>query len=42
VLWLIVGNTSTHTISKILLSNRDVIAAFINEPITSLLTLHKG
>ena len=39
---LIVGNTNTQSISKILLSNRDVIAAFINEPIISLLTLHKG
>ena len=39
VLWLVVGNTSTQTISRILLTRRDVIVAFIKEPNTSLLTL---
>jgi predicted nuclease of predicted toxin-antitoxin system len=39
VLWLVVGNTSTQNISRILLTRRDVIVAFIKEPNTSLLTL---
>ncbi len=39
VLWLVVGNTSTQNMSRILLTGRDVIVAFIKEPNTSLLTL---
>lgn len=39
VLWLVVGNTSTQNISRILLTRRDVIVAFIKELNTSLLTL---
>jgi predicted nuclease of predicted toxin-antitoxin system len=41
VIWLVVGNTSTAEILRILLANASAIEAFITEPITSLLTLRK-
>ena len=42
VIWLVVGNTSTAEILRILLSNAGAIGAFIIEPTTSLLTLRKS
>jgi predicted nuclease of predicted toxin-antitoxin system len=41
VIWLVVGNTSTAEILRILLAYATAIEAFITEPITSLLTLRK-
>jgi predicted nuclease of predicted toxin-antitoxin system len=41
VIWLVVGNTSTAEILRILLAHATAIEAFITEPITSLLTLRK-
>ncbi len=41
VIWLVVGNTSTAEILRILLAHASAIEAFITEPITSLLTLRK-
>lgn len=41
VIWLVVGNTSTAEILRILLAHTTAIEAFINEPLTSLLTLRK-
>jgi predicted nuclease of predicted toxin-antitoxin system len=41
VIWLVVGNTSTAEIQRILMANATAIEAFITEPITSLLTLRK-
>jgi len=41
VLWLVVGNTSTQEILRILLVNTSAIQAFISEPTTSLLALRK-
>jgi predicted nuclease of predicted toxin-antitoxin system len=41
VIWLVVGNTSTADILRILLAHATAIEAFITEPITSLLTLRK-
>ena len=41
VIWLVVGNTSTAEILSILQAQSTAITAFINEPITSLLTLRK-
>lgn len=42
VIWLVVGNTSTTEILRILLDNASAIENFINEPTTSLLTLRKS
>lgn len=42
VIWLVVGNTSTAEILRILTAHTTAIEAFINEPITSLLTLRKS
>lgn len=41
VVWLVVGNTSTAKILRILLAHATAIKTFINDPITSLLTLRK-
>ena len=41
VIWLVVGNTSTAEILRILLAHATAIEAFITEPTTSLLTLRK-
>ncbi|MFN9628868.1 MAG: DUF5615 family PIN-like protein [Cyanobacteriota bacterium] len=41
VIWLVVGNTSTAEILRILQAYATAIEAFITEPITSLLTLRK-
>ncbi len=41
MLWLVVGNTSTQEILRILLVNTSAIQAFISEPTTSLLALRK-
>ncbi len=41
VIWLVVGNTSTAEILGILLAHSSAIDTFINEPLTSLLTLRK-
>jgi predicted nuclease of predicted toxin-antitoxin system len=41
VIWLVVGNTSTAEILRILLAHASAIEEFITEPITSLLTLRK-
>jgi predicted nuclease of predicted toxin-antitoxin system len=41
VIWLVVGNTSTADILRILIGNAGAIEAFISEPDTSLLTLRK-
>jgi predicted nuclease of predicted toxin-antitoxin system len=41
VIWLVVGNTSTAEILRILLAHATAIEKFITEPITSLLTLRK-
>ena len=42
MIWLVVGNTSTAEILRILTAHTTAIEAFINEPITSLLTLRKS
>lgn len=39
VLWPVVGDANTQNISRILLTRRDEVVAFIKEPNTSLLTL---
>ncbi|EAQ69089.1 hypothetical protein SynRS9909_01669 [Synechococcus sp. RS9909] len=41
VIWLVVGNTSTAEILRILLAHTTAIKTFIAEPVTSLLTLRK-
>jgi Uncharacterized protein conserved in bacteria len=41
VIWLVVGNTSTAEILRILLAHTSAIEAFVSEPDTSLLTLRK-
>ena len=41
VIWLVIGNTSTAEILRILTENSQAIEAFIAEPTTSLLTLRK-
>ena len=41
VIWLVVGNTSTAEILRILLAHATAIETFVTEPITSLLTLRK-
>ena len=41
VIWLVVGNTSTAEILRILLAHATAIEGFITEPTTSLLTLRK-
>lgn len=41
VIWLVVGNTSTAEILRILLAHTTAIEAFVSEPDTSLLTLRK-
>ncbi len=41
VIWLVVGNTSTAEILRILLAHTTAIDTFITEPVTSLLTLRK-
>ena len=41
VIWLVVGNTSTAEILRILLAHTTAIETFITEPVTSLLTLRK-
>ena len=41
VIWLVVGNTSTEEILRILLAHTTAIETFITEPVTSLLTLRK-
>jgi predicted nuclease of predicted toxin-antitoxin system len=41
VIWLVVGNTSTVEILRILLAHATAIETFVTEPITSLLTLRK-
>lgn len=42
VIWLVVGNTSTAEILRILLANATAINTFIAEPTTALLTLRKS
>ena len=42
VIWLVVGNTSTVEVLRILMAHTTAVEAFINEPITSLLTLRKS
>ena len=42
VIWLVVGNTSTAEILRILLAHANAIETFVTEPITSLLTLRKS
>lgn len=39
VIWLVVGNTSTTEILRILLAHASAIQAFVTEPTTSLLVL---
>ena len=41
VIWLVVGNTSTAEILRILLAHATAIEAFVSDPVTSLLTLRK-
>ena len=41
VIWLVVGNTSTAEILRILLAHAQAIKTFISEPDTSLLALRK-
>jgi len=41
IIWLVVGNTSTAEILRILLDNVNAIEAFIAEPATALLALRK-
>jgi len=41
VIWLVVGNTSTAEILRILLAHVTAIETFVTEPVTSLLTLRK-
>ena len=41
LIWLVVGNTSTAEILRILLAHTTAIEAFVSEPDTSLLTLRK-
>lgn len=41
VIWLVVGNTSTAEILRILLAHAPAIETFITEPVTSLLTIRK-
>jgi len=41
VIWLVIGNSSTEAIRRILHANHDSIKAFMAEPIVSLLTLRK-
>jgi predicted nuclease of predicted toxin-antitoxin system len=41
VIWLVVGNTSTAELLRILLAHAQAIKTFISEPDTSLLTLRK-
>lgn len=41
VIWLVIGNTSTAEILRILTTHINGIAAFISEPNTALLTLRK-
>jgi predicted nuclease of predicted toxin-antitoxin system len=42
VIWLVVGNTSTAEIRRILLAQITAIEAFISAPTTALLTLRKS
>jgi predicted nuclease of predicted toxin-antitoxin system len=42
VIWLVVGNTSTAEILRILLDQLHAIEAFINETTTALLALRKA
>lgn len=42
VIWLVVGNTSTAEILRILVAHTTAIESFMHEPITSLLTLPKS
>lgn len=42
VIWLVVGNTSTAEILRILLAHANAIETFVTEPITSLFTLRKS
>ena len=42
VIWLVVGNTSTAEIRRILLAHANAIESFICEPTTALLTLRKS
>ncbi len=42
VIWLVVGNTSTAEIRRILLAHVNPIEAFISAPTTALLTLRKS
>jgi predicted nuclease of predicted toxin-antitoxin system len=42
VIWLVVGNTSTAEILRILLAHSKAIETFITEPVTSLFTLRKS
>jgi hypothetical protein len=41
VIWLVIGISKTEAIRRILHTNRESIAAFLAEPIASLLTLRK-
>ncbi|MFS6825754.1 DUF5615 family PIN-like protein [Cyanobium sp. ATX 6F1] len=41
VIWLVVGNSSSAVILRILLTHINAIEAFISEPNTALLTLRK-
>ena len=41
VIWLVVGNTSTTELLRILLAHSTAIETFITEPDTSLLTISK-
>lgn len=42
VIWLVIGNTSTAEILRILLAYLNAIETFISEPTTALLTLRKS
>jgi len=42
VIWMVVGNTSTAEILRILLAHSEAIETFITEPVTSLFTLRKS
>ena len=41
VIWLVVGNTSTTELLRILLAHSTAIETFITEPDTSLITISK-
>ena len=41
VIWLVMGNTSTTEILRILLAHVSAIETFVTEPVTSLLAIRK-